>query len=132
MREPKETIPPRTMDEEQEDEIIRLLESHQKMRLQEDPMRELEEALMDRTTASLNRRQKITQIQGSIITMKEVGDLSVFTIENNFNSPTLSLNKKGLNSMKQKKKGSLELKKCHPLLESSFDYDSKSNNNSIK
>ena len=41
----------------QEDEIIRLIELHQKERLSKDPMRELEEALMDRTTASLNRKK---------------------------------------------------------------------------
>ena len=33
------------------------------MRLQVDPMRELEEALMDRTMASLNRKNKITSIK---------------------------------------------------------------------
>jgi hypothetical protein len=61
-RESKETLPPRTIDEAQEDEIIRLLEIYQRKRLEEDPMRELDEALMDRTTASMNRRQKITSI----------------------------------------------------------------------
>lgn len=52
----KEALPARTFDESREDEIIRLIEAHQRERLQIDPMRELEEALMDRTTASLNRR----------------------------------------------------------------------------
>mmetsp|Transcript_1499 Transcript_1499/g.1986 ORF Transcript_1499/g.1986 Transcript_1499/m.1986 type:complete len:181 (+) Transcript_1499:73-615(+) len=55
-REPKETIPPRTIDESQEETIIHMLEEYQKQRLQEDPLGELEEALMDRTTASMNRR----------------------------------------------------------------------------
>jgi len=59
-REPKEALPPRTFDEMREDEIIKMLEDYQKQRLQEEPLKELEEALMDRTTASLNRRQKIT------------------------------------------------------------------------
>ena len=62
-RENKDSIPPRTIDPEEEDEIIRMLEIEQKRRLEEDPMRELEEALMDRTTASHNRRQKITSLQ---------------------------------------------------------------------
>lgn len=58
-REGKETMPARTFDESREDEIIQMIEDHQKHRLEVDPMRELEEALMDRTTASLNRRNKI-------------------------------------------------------------------------
>ena len=55
-REYRESIPPRTVDEVQEAEIIRILELEQRKLLEEDPMRELEEALMDRTTASQNRR----------------------------------------------------------------------------
>ena len=51
-RETKEAIPPRTITEEQEDEIMRILEREQRRLLQLDPMKELEEALMDRTTAS--------------------------------------------------------------------------------
>jgi len=35
------------------------------MRLEQDPMRELDEALMDRTTASMNRRQKMTSFQAN-------------------------------------------------------------------
>lgn len=58
-REGKETMPARTFDESREDEIIGMIEQHQKHRLEVDPMRELEEALMDRTTASLNRRNKV-------------------------------------------------------------------------
>lgn len=70
-RESKETLPPRTIDSEQEDEIIRLLEIYQRKRLEEDPMRELDEALMDRTTASMNRRQKITSIRASTVIVEE-------------------------------------------------------------
>lgn len=55
-REFKEALPPRTIDEDQEDEIIRILEQQQRQLLEQDPMKELEEALMDRTTASQNRR----------------------------------------------------------------------------
>jgi len=55
-RESKEQLPPRTIDADQEDEIIRLLEEQQRELLEQDPMKELEEALMDRTTASQNRR----------------------------------------------------------------------------
>jgi len=36
-------------------------------------MRELEEALMDRTTASLNRRQRVTSIHASSIMLPEFG-----------------------------------------------------------
>ena len=59
-RESKEALPPRTIDEAQEEQIIKLLEIQQRKRLELDPMRELDEALMDRTTASMNRRQKLT------------------------------------------------------------------------
>ena len=52
----KEILPPRTIDQDQEDEIIKILELQQRQKLEENPMKELEEALMDRTTASLNRR----------------------------------------------------------------------------
>ena len=52
----KETLPPRTINQEQEDEIIKILEMQQRQKLEQNPMKELEEALMDRTTASLNRR----------------------------------------------------------------------------
>lgn len=52
----KEALPARTFDEAREDEIIALIEQHQRDQLKKDPMRELEEALMDRTTASLNRK----------------------------------------------------------------------------
>lgn len=52
-------MPARTFDESREDEIIQMIEEHQRHRLEIDPMRELEEALMDRTTASLNRRNKM-------------------------------------------------------------------------
>ena len=34
-------------------------------------MRELDEALMDRTTASMNRRQKITSIKSSTVIVEE-------------------------------------------------------------
>ena len=64
-REGKETLPARTFDESREDEIIELIEQHQRRRLEIDPMRELEEALMDRTTASLNRRNKMNPIKAS-------------------------------------------------------------------
>ena len=56
----KEALPARTFDANREDEIIALIEDHQKERLRMDPLRELDEALMDRTTASLNRRLKET------------------------------------------------------------------------
>lgn len=80
-RESKETLPPRTIDGEQEDEIIRLLEIYQRKRLEEDPMRELDEALMDRTTASMNRRQKITSIKSSTLIVEEqVCDSATFLI----------------------------------------------------
>jgi hypothetical protein len=82
-RETKETLPPRTIDEAQEDEIIRLLEIHQRKRLEEDPMRELDEALMDRTTASLNRRQKVTSIWASTVFIEEnLCNSSGFVIRN--------------------------------------------------
>jgi hypothetical protein len=42
LREPKETIPPRTLDEAKEDEYIRLLVLHQRQLLEEDPIRELD------------------------------------------------------------------------------------------
>jgi hypothetical protein len=74
-KEPKETLPPRTFDESREDEVISLLEEHQRKRLEEDPLRELDEALMDRTTASLSRRQKITIVLGSNIIVKEVNEV---------------------------------------------------------
>lgn len=45
-------LPPRTINAEQEDEIVKMLEEEQRQRLEQDPMRELDEALMDRTTAS--------------------------------------------------------------------------------
>ena len=50
-------LPPRTINPEQEDEIVKALELEQRQRLEQDPMRELDEALMDRTTASQNRRK---------------------------------------------------------------------------
>ena len=56
----KEALPARTFDANREDEIIALIEDHQRERLRTDPLRELDEALMDRTTASLNRRLKET------------------------------------------------------------------------
>ena len=40
--------------------------------MEQDPIRELDEALMDRTTASLNRRQKITSIKANTIFIEEV------------------------------------------------------------
>ena len=58
-------LPPRTINEEDEDEIIKQLEAYQRQRLEENPMRELDEALMDRTTASQNRKHKIINIQSS-------------------------------------------------------------------
>jgi hypothetical protein len=45
-------------------------------------LKELEEALMDRTTASLSRRQKITCFVGNQIIIKEVKDIFKFTREN--------------------------------------------------
>ena len=46
-------------------------------------MRELDEALMDRTTASLNRRQKITSIQASTVFIEEnICNSSGFVIRN--------------------------------------------------
>ena len=41
------------------------LEAYQRQRLEIDPMRELDEALMDRTTASQNRKHKIINIHSS-------------------------------------------------------------------
>lgn len=73
VREQKETLPPRTIDESQEDEIIRILEMQQRQLLEQDPMKELEEALMDRTTASQNRRQRITSINPPTIILPEIG-----------------------------------------------------------
>jgi hypothetical protein len=40
--------------------------------LEQDPIRELNEALMDRTTASLNRRQKITSFKANTIFVEEI------------------------------------------------------------
>lgn len=60
-------LPPRTIAEEDEDEIIAHLEAIQRQRLEEDPMRELDEALMDRTTASHNRKHKIITINSQSI-----------------------------------------------------------------
>ena len=65
-------MPPRTIDEAQEDQIIKLLEIQQKKRLQQDPMRELDEALMDRTTASMNRRQKMTSMHTNLVEQDDV------------------------------------------------------------
>jgi hypothetical protein len=45
-------------------------------------MRELEEALMDRTTASLNRRQKVTSIQASTVIIEETMCNTGFVIRN--------------------------------------------------
>ena len=55
-------LPPRTIAEEDEDMIIAHLEAIQRQRLEENPMRELDEALMDRTTASHNRKHKIIHL----------------------------------------------------------------------
>lgn len=49
---PSGILPPRTINADEEDEIIAQLEAYQRERLTIDPMRELDEALMDRTTAS--------------------------------------------------------------------------------
>ena len=49
-----------------------MLELHQRKRLEQDPIRELNEALMDRTTASLNRRQKITSFKANTIFVEEI------------------------------------------------------------
>ena len=49
---PSGMLPPRTINADDEDEIIAQLEAYQRERLTIDPMRELDEALMDRTTAS--------------------------------------------------------------------------------
>ena len=65
-------MPPRTIDEAQEDQIIKLLEIQQKKRLQQDPMRELDEALMDRTTASMNRRQKMTSMHTNLAEPEDI------------------------------------------------------------
>jgi len=62
---PNGVIPPRTINEEEEDEIVAQLEAYQRQRLEIDPMRELDEALMDRTTASQNRKHKIINIHSS-------------------------------------------------------------------
>ena len=59
---PSNMLPPRTINEEDEDEIIKQLEAYQRQRLEENPMRELDEALMDRTTASQNRKHKIINV----------------------------------------------------------------------
>lgn len=56
-------IPARTFNLDLEDEIVAQIEAHQRQRLEIDPMRELDEALMDRTTASQNRKHKIINIQ---------------------------------------------------------------------
>jgi hypothetical protein len=74
-KDSKEALPPRTFDQSREDEIIELLEEYQRVRLQEDPLSELDEALMDRSTASLNRRQKITSIEGNKVIIKEVSEI---------------------------------------------------------
>jgi hypothetical protein len=71
-REGKETMPARTFDESREDEIIAMIEEHQRQRLEIDPIRELEEALMDRTTASLNRRNKMSAGKGSLAVDEEI------------------------------------------------------------
>lgn len=45
-------------------------------------MRELDEALMDRTTASMNRRQKITSIKASTVFIEEkLCDSTTFIIK---------------------------------------------------
>jgi hypothetical protein len=62
---PNGAIPPRTINEEEEDEIVAQLAAYQRQRLEIDPMRELDEALMDRTTASQNRKHKIINIHSS-------------------------------------------------------------------
>jgi hypothetical protein len=69
-------LPPRTINQEQEDEIIRILEAEQRQRLEEDPMKELEEALMDRTTASMNRRQRVTSINPTYLSTELLGQNS--------------------------------------------------------
>ena len=51
-------LPPRTINPEQEDEIVKQLELEQRQRLEADPMKELNEALMDRTTAGKNRKKQ--------------------------------------------------------------------------
>jgi hypothetical protein len=58
-------LPPRTINEDEEDEIVKQLEAYQRQRLEIDPMRELNEALMDRTTASHKRKHKIINIKSS-------------------------------------------------------------------
>lgn len=62
---PTGTLPPRTINAEEEDEIVAQLAAYQRERLTIDPMRELDEALMDRTTASQNRKHKIIHITSS-------------------------------------------------------------------
>mmetsp|Transcript_34021 Transcript_34021/g.52316 ORF Transcript_34021/g.52316 Transcript_34021/m.52316 type:complete len:234 (-) Transcript_34021:331-1032(-) len=52
-------FPARTIDKEQEDEIIKKLEEEQRQLLEKNPMKELNEALMDRTTASQNRKKQM-------------------------------------------------------------------------
>jgi len=49
---PNNIIPQRTINEDEEDEIVAQLAAHQRHQLTIDPMKELDEALMDRTTAS--------------------------------------------------------------------------------
>jgi len=74
-------LPPRTINAEQEDEIVKMLEMEQRQRLEQDPMRELDEALMDRTTASHNRRKQIMHIKStsdskSPTSVKSIQDIS--------------------------------------------------------
>ena len=53
------------IDSVEEQEIIKKVEQEQKQLLENDPMKELDEALMDRTTASRNRRKKIENMRSS-------------------------------------------------------------------
>lgn len=58
-------LPPRTINPEQEDEIVKQLEQEQRKKLREDPLKELNEALMDRTQAGKKRKNKICKIRSS-------------------------------------------------------------------
>jgi len=55
--------------------------------------------------------------------MEEVGDLSVFAQYNNFNSPSLAVNKKSLSPLKSKKKHSHEIYRSSTFLDRSSDDD---------
>ena len=58
-------LPPSPINPEQEDEIVMQVELEQRKRLREDPLKELNEALMDRTQAGKNRKCKISTIKCS-------------------------------------------------------------------